>query len=47
VFSKVKKLCVDWKIVSWARGVTQAVECLPSKCEILDSNLSTTKNKNK
>jgi hypothetical protein len=30
----------------WADGVTQVVECLPSKYETLSSNPSTTKNQN-
>jgi hypothetical protein len=31
------------KDISWTGGVTQVVECLPSKCEDLSSNCSTSK----
>jgi hypothetical protein len=30
---------------SWTGDMTQVLECLPSKCEALDSNPSTTKKK--
>jgi hypothetical protein len=44
-----KRLCakIQFKSKSSAGGMDQAVECLPSKCEVLSSNTSTAKKQTK
>jgi hypothetical protein len=37
--------CFSAKKIMGAGGMAQAVECLPSRCEVLNSNPSTTKKK--